>query len=73
MTFTIPLSLFCNMKAWIEQLEQIHSVSRPVAESIARHYPTPRSLFDLYFSEGLTERTNNSNTRSISFLSDNFG
>jgi hypothetical protein len=43
-------------EAWIEQLEQIHSVSRSVAEAIARQYPTPRSLFDLYLSGGLTER-----------------
>jgi hypothetical protein len=47
------------IKAWIDQLEQIHSVSRPIAEAIARHYPTPRSLFDIYLSDSFTERTLN--------------
>lgn len=43
-------------EAWIAQLEQINSVSKQIAEAIAKKFPTLRSLVNMYLSTGMTER-----------------
>jgi len=44
------------LDAWAQQLAQIHNVSETVAASITKEYPTVRSLINMYYSNGLTEK-----------------